>query len=100
MSRSIHKEQLTLTPSSGTASGNTNRFLTGLLRQVLVSPTTSSNVYNLTITSPEGLIIFQTTSQTGDMADEVSIPMRGVHTVALASATIDEAFSINLVVDE
>jgi len=96
----IHKEIISLTPSSGVASTNTNSLLVGILREVLASPATASTTYDLTITSPEGLIIYQITSQAGDLADEVVLPMRGIHTVALANATVDEAFNINLVVDE
>lgn len=96
----IHKEIISLTPSSGSATTNTNKLLVGILRQVLCSPTTPTTIYDITITSPEGLIIYQTTSQTGDLADDVTLPMRGIHTVALANSTVDEVFNINLVVDE
>lgn len=100
MTKIIHKEILTITPSSGTGTANTNSLINGLLREVLSSPATSSTTYILTITSPEGLIIFETTSQTGDMADEVAIPVRGNHTVTISSASVDELFNINLVIDE
>ena len=100
MARSIHKEKFALTASSGSATGNSNRFLNGILREVLSSPATGSTTYDITITSPEGLIIYQTTSQIGDMADEVTIPVRGVHTVSIANATADELITVNLIIDE
>lgn len=100
MSVLIHKEQLALTPSSGSASTNTNRFVTGLFRQLLVSPATSTTVYDITITSPEGLIIYQALSCTGDFSPELVLPIRGIYTVAIANATVDELFTINLVVEE
>jgi len=100
MGKIIHKSQFSLTPSSGSASGNTSQFLNGLLREVLAKPLTGTTQYDLTITSPEGLTIFQATSQVGDLADEIAIPVRGVHTVSITNATVDELFIINLVVDE
>jgi len=100
MSHNIHKEILSVTASSGSASINTNRFLNGLLREVISSPATSDTVYDITITSPEERIIYETLSQSGDLADEVVIPVRGIQTVSIANATVDEVFSINLVVDE
>lgn len=96
----IHKEPLTLTTSSGTATGTTNQFLVGLMREVLVQPTTSTTTYTITITSPQGLTIFQTTTQVGDMADETAIPIRGANVVTISSASADEAFTISLIVDQ
>ena len=96
----IHKEQLTITASSGSGTVNTNQFIMGLMKQILVSPATASTIYDITVTSPEGLIISQTTSQTGDFADEMDIPVRGMHTVQIDNATVDELFTINLVIEE
>lgn len=96
----IHKEPLTLTTSSGSASGTTTRFLKGLMREVLVSPATSTNTYDISITSPQGLVIFEATVQEGDLADETAILVKGAHIVSIANATIDEVFIINLVIDQ
>jgi len=100
MTKIIHKSIFSLTPSSGSVSGNTTQFLNGLLREVLASPATSSARYDLKITSPEGLVIYQVVSQVGDLADEVVIPIRGIHTVSITNATVDVLFNVNLVVDE
>lgn len=96
----IHKEPLTLTAVSGSASGTTNRFLVGLMREVLVSPATSTTQYDIKITSPQGLIIYQATNQVGDLADETAIPVKGAHTVAIDNAAVDEVFTISLIVDQ
>lgn len=100
MSHVIHKEILSTTAVGGAGTVNTTTFLNGLLREVLSSPATGTTTYTITITSPEGLTVFQTVSQVGDMADEVTIPLRGIHTISISSATVDELFNINLVIDE
>jgi len=100
MTKIIHKEPLNLTTSSGTASGNTNRLLVGLLRQILASPATSTTVYDIKIVSPEGLTIFEALSCTGDYGVEVVLPIRGIYTVTISNATVDELFTIGLNVDE
>ncbi len=100
MTKIIHKEPLNLTTVSGSASGNTNKLLVGLLRQILAKPATLTTVYDITITSPESLIIFEATGCVGNYGIEVALPIRGIHTVTISNATVDEAFTIGLNVEE
>lgn len=97
--RVIHPETLSLTTSSGSASGNTSSQLQGLLRQVLASPTTSTTTYDIKLTNNQSLVIYERIGEIGDLAEEVVLPVRGVYTLALANATKDEAFTVSLVVD-
>ena len=96
----IHRETMTLTTSSGSASGNTVPSIQGILRQVIASPATSSTTYNITITNADSRIIYKRTSETGDLAENVQIPIKRINTVALSSATADELFNIELVIEQ
>ena len=95
----IHPEKLTLTTSSGSATGNTKR-LVGILRQVVVSPATSSTVFDVTITNPQSSTVYERLSEAGELSEEVQLPLHGIHTVSLSNATADEEFSIQLILED
>ena len=90
-----HKERLTGTASSGSFTVNT-QHLNGLLRQVIVSPTTVTTAYDIKITDPNSLDFFQCTSQVGNVGKGISLPIHGINTVAIDNASADEAFTIEL----
>ena len=96
----IHKEILAGTTSSGALSVNTVVSFNGIMRQILISPTTATTQYNLTISDDASLNILCEDSITGDYSPEVALPVKGIYTVAIDSATADEAFSMSLVVEE
>ena len=96
----IHLQYFTESTSSGTFAVNTDAAFMGIMRQLLVSPATASTTYNLTITDSDDLDIYCDTSITGNYAPEVAIPVRGVYTVTIDSATADESFTIKLMVEE
>ena len=100
MATPIHREILSGTASSGSLSVNTQSTIQGILRQVIVHPATGSTIYTITITNPDDRIIYKRVSETGDIAEEVAIPVKKVHTVAITSATADEAFNIELVIEQ
>jgi len=96
----IHREIQTESTSSGTLEVNTDFSFMGILRQIVINPTTSTNTYNLEITDNQDLKVFCESSITGHFAPEVAIPVRGVYTVSIDSATIDESFEIEMMVEE
>ena len=96
----IHSENMTGTTSSGALSTNTVAALQGIAREIIISPATSSTVYNLTITNDNSLDVFLSSSITGDFIEEVALPLRGVYTVAISDSTADELFSMAIVVEE
>jgi hypothetical protein len=100
MSRAIHREILSGTASSGAFSVNTQESIRGILREVIASPATSSTVYTITITNPSSRTIYKRTSQTGDLAEELAIPIRGVNTISITGSTADELFNLELVVEQ
>ena len=96
----IHSENMTGTTSSGAISVNTVAALMGIAREIIISPATSTTIYSLTITNDNSLDIFKSTSITGDFIEEVALPIRGVNTVAISSATNDELFTMALVLEQ
>jgi len=96
----IHKEILSGTPSLGDLAVNTEVTFMGVLRQIIVSPATSTTTYNLTITDDNSLDMFCESSITGSYAPEVALPVRGIYTITIDSATNDELFTIVLGVEE
>lgn len=96
--RLIHPEKVTGTTSSGTFSVNTQR-LNGVMRQVIVKPTTATTQYDITITNPDSSTVYERESEVGEVSEEVDLAIHGIHTVTIANATNDEAFAIQLIVD-
>jgi len=91
---------MTGTTSSGALSTNTVAALTGIAREIIISPATSSTTYNLTITNDNSLDMFISESITGDFIEEVALPMRGVYTVTVDQATKDEEFNMAIVLEQ
>ena len=57
----IHSENMTGSTSSGALSTNTVAALQGIAREIIISPATSTTVYNLTITNDNSLNVFIST---------------------------------------
>ena len=91
---------MTGTTSSGALSTNTVAALTGIAREIIISPATSTTQYNLTITNDNSLDMFISESITGDFIEEVALPMRGVYTVTVDQATKDEEFNMAIVLEQ
>ena len=96
----IHSENISGTASSGSISVNTVAPMEGIVREILISPATSTTQYDVNITNDNSLTVFKSTSVIGDFAEEVALPMRGVYTVAITSSTVDELFTMALVLEE
>jgi len=95
MATLIHPERVTGTASSGTFTVSTQR-LNGIMRQVNVTPATLTNVYDIKITDSQNFDIYERTSITGCIGDEVALPVHGINTITVTNATIDEVFEIEL----
>jgi len=96
----VHSEYITGTTSSGALSVNTQQSLMGIVREIIIIPATGTTDYNLEITNDNSLIVFSSSSITGDFIEEVALPFRGIYTIAISSATRDELFEINLMIEE
>jgi len=96
----IHSEYLTGSTLSGSLSVNTEVALMGIVREIIITPATETTQYNLTITNDRSLIVFYSSSVTGNFAEEVALPFRGIYTIAIDSATKDEVFTIGIIAEE
>ena len=96
----IHNEYIEGSTISGELEANTRQFLMGIVRQIVVQPTTGSTTYNLSIVNDNSIEIFYSDSITGNFSEETALPFRGVYTVTISEATKDEAFKIGLLAEE
>jgi len=99
MSNIIHPEIKTGTAASGSFTVNT-QFLSGILGQVIVEPTTSTTQYDISITDKESIKIYERTSEIGTIAEEVLLPVYGIYTISISNATVDEAFTVKLSIND
>ena len=95
----IDHQQLKGNTVSGSLSKNT-AYIRGLIKQIIVKPATLTTTYNIDITNPLSAIIYERTSEIGELAEINSIPVNGIYTVTISSATKDEAFEIQLITQE
>jgi len=95
----IHKEKLTVTTSSGDASINT-RHIRGMCYQILITPVTPTVTFNYAIEDSDGIEVFYRTSEVGEYAELTDLPLRGIYTIKVDSATEDELFKIQLLIRE
>lgn len=98
------KNKYTLTMSGGSASGNTD-IMRGMIEQIIITPTTSTNVWDFSLTDRDGDIVYQRLSETGTVNDRTALLPVGrdsseKFTMAFANATINEAIKVILKVRE
>ena len=96
----IHNEYIEGSTISGELEANTRQFLMGIVRQIVVQPTSGSTTYNLSIVNDNSIEVFYSNSVTGNFSEETALPFRGVYTVTISGATKDEAFKIGLLAEE
>jgi len=90
---SWHREDHTVAISGGAGSFTSDHPWRGLLWNMIVEPTTSTNEYALVVTDEKGdnVISFGTvTAQVGDLNSALEMPVRGTYTFTFSGATIDE----------
>lgn len=88
------------TIASGSLSATTISFVSSLLRMVAIKTTSAGIVYTITIIDADAFEIYKRTDEVGSMSEEVALPMRGVYTVTITNASIDEDIDIKLVIEE
>jgi len=100
MTRAPFEYTKTLTISSGSASHTTSVPFSNYLKHIIVVPTTSTNTYNISLSTSDGITIYSRSSQVGNLGiipTGSGIPLIGFITITIASATIDENINIKLV---
>lgn len=94
----LHKEIIESESVAGTLSENTVD-IKGIIKQIVVSPATDTTSYEISIADADGLTVFETDTETGNYCELTDLPISGVYTITISSATRDEAFSIRLIVN-
>ena len=100
------RRQGTMTTVGGAATADSAKFSMGYLRQIIIVPTTSTNTYNFSIVDEYGFTVLPTQDITTTAVEgtlcihKVDIPLLGVYTFTIDSATVDEAFSYEYLVQE
>lgn len=95
----IHSEQLDGTCAAGTFSVNTSN-LRGLCHHFIVKPTTESTIYSVKILNAAGATIYDRVSETGTLSELTRLPLRGIYTVTVYDSTVNEDFTIQIVIEE
>ena len=97
----INKHRLTITASSGGGSENTLKFSGADLVQVYAKAKTSTNIFDLSLVDEDNDTVLEYDAVEGEMEEHsIYMPMRGVYTVTISDATIDEAIVVKLMIEE
>jgi len=95
----IHNELIEESTVSGELSANTKTIM-GICYQVMVKPATETTTYNISITNNNDIKTYERLSEVGTLSELVTMPVRGISTVTIDSATADEEFTIQLSIRE
>ena len=89
------------TTASGTYAFNTLNIDAAILSQIVIKAATSTTTFGVKIEDPKDVVIFETdTKATGTLRREISIPVKGIHTVTIQNASADELFSGKIMILE
>jgi hypothetical protein len=97
----IYNVDISQTASSGAWSFNTPKIDNGLLKQIILESATGTTTFNFKITDERDLTVYNTeTSSTGKLREELEIPLKGIHTLAVDTSSVDELFTGKLLIQE
>lgn len=85
-----------VTTSSGEWAGNTLSISGGLCKQVFVKSASGGTLFTVTITDRFDNIVREMEHNTGLLNDLTEWPVDGIYTVAITSASADEAFNVEM----
>ena len=98
------------TASSGAWSFNSLHISQGVITHIVIISATASTTFDISITDEYDVIIFNTATENGDgqqygtptgrLDRRVHIPVRGLYTITCATASVDEAFTGRIMVEQ
>lgn len=88
------------TASGGVWAFNSPVINGGMLYHVVCVASNGATTFNFTITDDKDNVIYTPTNATGAHRAEVQIPVRGVITIGVNSASADNAFTGRLMIEE
>ena len=90
--------------ASGTWSANTLDIKAGICRQILVISNASALTFDFKLVDDKGNVAYDTIRRertaTGELDDEVCLPMHGIYTMRVYNASSDGTFSGRLLVED
>jgi hypothetical protein len=97
----IHKHIKDITVTSGSGSDNTLKFSGGELVQIYAEAVTSTNIFDLALIDEDGDEIYGEDAIEGSFEEHgIYVPFRGIYTITITSATVDENIRVKLLVEE
>jgi len=97
----IHKESKLITVTAGSGSENTHKFSGLLVEQIIVKAITPTNIFDLSITDEyDNEVYSQDAIEGGFEEHSLNLPIRGIHTISISSATVDENITVILCGEE
>jgi hypothetical protein len=89
-----------MTPTTGAVSV-TAYCSSGFIRQIFLKSTTSSTTFDVTVTDANSDIVLHRENETGELNELVDLPTYpDNYVLAIANASVDEAFTYKLLIDE
>ena len=89
------------TISTGSWSDNTHNLYGGVLLHVLVQAAADSTTFDFSITDKNGIVVKDWLRQTGELNEELYIPLKFINTLAIDNASTDVGtFKVLLSIDE
>ena len=86
----------TVTIASGAGSINTPNTYAEIM-QVVIKPTTGSTTYDFSVKNPASIEVFGSAStRTGTWVQWISLPARGIYSLSVSSASVDEDFDFEV----
>ena len=85
------------TTNNGTFSVNTVAAINGIIRQILVLPTSAGTSYDIKLVDSKGHKVYERLSETDELSELTDIPAKGILTFTITNATKDEDFTAKLV---
>lgn len=84
--------------SAGSISKNTDHRLHGIISQIFVKSKTATTTFKFKLTSPESLVIYDSEDFEAGTLNETdkNLPVKGVYTFTIYSASLEEDFELML----
>lgn len=97
----IHKHIKDIQVTSGSGSDNTLKFSGGEMVQIYAEATTATNIFDVSLVDEDSDEIYSQDAVEGSFSEHsITVPLRGIYTISIANATVDEYIRVKLMVEE
>ena len=97
----VHKQRANILVSSASGSENTLKFSGAQLVQLFIKSTTSTNIFDFSMVDEDDDVVYEIEAIEGEHEEHsVYLPLRGVYTLRITDATIDEVVVAKIMVEE